>query len=48
MEIDFDHFVKLIEVLDEKYLKCVGHHAVDNPMPTYEARLMLTEPTRLG
>lgn len=26
----------------------MGHDPINNPIPTYEARLMLNEPTKLG
>ena len=48
MEIDFELFEKLIINLDEKYMKEKGHDPVNNPIPTYEARLFLNEPNRLG
>ena len=48
INIDFVLFEKLLGELDEKYLKMVGHDPVDNPMPTYEARLMLNEPGKLA
>jgi hypothetical protein len=38
----------LVASLDDKYLKMVGHDPEKNPMPSYEARLMLNEPAKLG
>jgi hypothetical protein len=26
----------------------MGHDSINNPIPTYEARLLLNEPTKLG
>lgn len=47
-DISFDIFERIIQRLDEKYLQSMGHDAVNNPIPTYEARLQLNEPNKLG
>lgn len=46
--INFDIFERLVIQIDEKYLQAMDHDPVNNPIPTYEARLLLNEPTKLG
>jgi hypothetical protein len=48
LEIPFETFERLLTKLDEKYLNALGNDAVNNPIPTFEARLMLNEPNKLG
>ena len=35
IEIEFEAFEELLQNIDQKYLKMVGHYSASNPMPSY-------------